>query len=853
MIKIQKHWLKRSILLPVILIMLIAFSFSVYSLSQFIIEWSYQEMLSDDTSKNTYWELELNHHKQKLTSIGSAMRQNSAIVDALIAQDREKLMAQAGPLLEGLSASEGMDIMTFLLPDHKVLLRAHKPQMYGDQGNLSVVRKAATLEKAVFGIDIGKDESIAVRFAQPWYREGHLIGFLVLGESLGHLLNHLDEVYYLRHMVLIDKALLYHKSVLIEGKVDAELAKVVDQTGHIISSSTIEHIPAPLLPLMKNHGFMPTADSRVISDKGKYYFRGLISLQDLGGKRIGGIMTLRDVSEFYHSLNLTRYKIIGISLILVAFLLVFLYRIISRAESLSIDTFEQIRQARDEWDHSFNAIGDPIFIHDEQFCVIQANRAYADKAKMRIDELIGKPYWEAFPRQQGPLAKCQHAVSDINNGTSNREQEEETIELENGETWVSRSFTILNQQQKHHFSIHILEEVTEREKLISSLSRENRARKVLSKSNQTLVTATEEASLLQTICDTLTEEGDYPLAWVGYSNNDSFGGLQYICSSGINRDELEHSLMSLNENNSHQSIASRCLLEGKRKISMNLKNDQDHPFSRDAGLYFGLESAAVFPLKQGDQTFGVLYIGAIGRHAFDGDEVELLNEVAMDMAFGVISLKSSEALTQAESSQLKVLAKLEQSLNKTVTAIATVVETRDPYTAGHQRHVSELAVAIAEELGLSFEQVESIRTASNIHDVGKIAIPAEILSKPTRLTPIEFELIKTHAQVGYDIIKDIDFPWRVADMVLQHHERLDGTGYPNGLKGDEILLESRIIAVADVFEAMSSHRPYRPALGIDIALEELERGQGSAFDPDVVNACIRLFKEKGMTLDSFFK
>ncbi len=176
------------------------------------------------------------------------------------------------------------------------------------------------------------------------------------------------------------------------------------------------------------------------------------------------------------------------------------------------------------------------------------------------------------------------------------------------------------------------------------------------------------------------------------------------------------------------------------------------------------------------------------------------------------------------------------------------VETRDPYTAGHQRRVADLARAIATEMNLPADQIDGIRMAAAIHDLGKISVPAEILSKPTKLTNIEFGLIKTHSQSGYDILKDIDFPWPIARMVLEHHERMNGSGYPNGLTGDNILMESRILAVADVVESMASHRPYRPSLGIEAALEEIEKNKGTLYDNAVADACLRLFREKGYQL-----
>jgi len=188
--------------------------------------------------------------------------------------------------------------------------------------------------------------------------------------------------------------------------------------------------------------------------------------------------------------------------------------------------------------------------------------------------------------------------------------------------------------------------------------------------------------------------------------------------------------------------------------------------------------------------------------------------------------------------------KLHQALEGTIQAMALTIEIRDPYTAGHQRRVSKLSCAIARELGMPEEQVEGIRVAGDIHDIGKIYVPAEILSKPGQITAIEYGIIKTHPQVGFDILKTIKFPWPVAQIVLQHHERLDGSGYPLGLKGDEILKEARILSVSDIVEAMSSHRPYRPAQGIGKALEEIIQNKGVFYDSDVVDACVKIFREK---------
>ena len=199
---------------------------------------------------------------------------------------------------------------------------------------------------------------------------------------------------------------------------------------------------------------------------------------------------------------------------------------------------------------------------------------------------------------------------------------------------------------------------------------------------------------------------------------------------------------------------------------------------------------------------------------------------------------------RAEKNLKETLDSLRMAVKTTIRVMVSAVEARDPYTAGHQFRVADLACAIATEMKLSKDRIEGIHMAGSIHDIGKLSIPAEILAKPTKLSEIEFSLIKEHARKGYEMLKDVESSWPLAEIVYHHHERMDGSGYPRNLKGDEILMEARIMAVADVVEAMASHRPYRAALGINAALKEIEDNRGSLYDADVVDACLRLFREK---------
>jgi len=211
--------------------------------------------------------------------------------------------------------------------------------------------------------------------------------------------------------------------------------------------------------------------------------------------------------------------------------------------------------------------------------------------------------------------------------------------------------------------------------------------------------------------------------------------------------------------------------------------------------------------------------------------------------------ESATTLIESREELKRSHAELKSALEGTIAVISMAVEVRDPYTAGHQRRVAGLACAIAREMGLDEEQIESIHMGATIHDIGKIYLPAEILTKPTMLSTMERQLVETHPQVGYDILKGVTLPWQTAEIAHQHHERMDGSGYPQGLKGEEICMEARVVAVADVVEAMTTHRPYREGLGIDLALKQIEENRGSLFDPVVADACLKLFRSKEYSLE----
>ena len=249
------------------------------------------------------------------------------------------------------------------------------------------------------------------------------------------------------------------------------------------------------------------------------------------------------------------------------------------------------------------------------------------------------------------------------------------------------------------------------------------------------------------------------------------------------------------------------------------------------------------PLKNDGQLAGMLLLSnKISHEPYSNEERKLLQSVSTEVAVNIDNAHLYESIKRKHS-------ELQKAMDGVIHAVSLVMETRDPYTAGHQRRVAELARAIAKEMGLSEWQIMGIHVAGLLHDVGKVAVPAEILSKPGKINQYEFSIIKNHCRVGYEILQRIDFPWPVTRAILQHHERLDGSGYPEGLSGEDIVLEARILGVADVVEAMSSHRPYRPALGLDCALQEISQASGILYDSEVVDACLKLLKKNEPVFD----
>lgn len=397
----------------------------------------------------------------------------------------------------------------------------------------------------------------------------------------------------------------------------------------------------------------------------------------------------------------------------------------------------------------------------------------------------------------------------------------------------SRDLLLLEETQLLESVADRIESMLEMRAHRAALVRINRALRTLSQTNRTLIHATSVPGLVADISRVMVESASYVSVWLALTDGEGFEVLSALGPCDTFADNIG---MRWREEADFRARIQDVVTNNAAHQRLLTGHDLDLLCAELCKT--GSINTLMLPVSSGERVLGVMGVYSLDRDAFALDELELLQELAGDTAYGIISLRTLDERNYARGA-------LDTVLFQTIEAIGLTVEKRDPYTAGHQERVAQLAVAIGRLMGLDEERLTGLHLGAVIHDIGKISVPSEILNSPGKLSKFEFGLIRSHPQVGYDIIKGVDFPWPVSQMIYQHHERLDGSGYPNGLKGDEIILEAKILAVADVVEAISSHRPYRPALGIEVGIREIKAGRGTLFEPAVVDSCLALFEHGG--------
>ena len=449
-----------------------------------------------------------------------------------------------------------------------------------------------------------------------------------------------------------------------------------------------------------------------------------------------------------------------------------------------------------EWIELLDAIEDPVFIHDKSYCLKYVNKSYCNLAGLDSQAMLGKPYWKFFPKGNGPLDGCIQAIeSETKNACS---REETTI---GNKTFLSKSFSKRSQDQKTVNAIHILQDITEQKRLSNELNHRNYFLE--------LVIENMPARIFWKGCD---------LLYLGCNTKFAKDAGFSSPSDLIGKSDYEMAW---------RSQAEMFRADDTRAIKLDVsKLDYEEESTSPDGKIAWLRTSKL-PLLDNDKNI----TGMLGFYQEITNEKQERDRVALEQKIHI------EDLNRALDSIIQVMSK--------------AMELRDPYTAGHQAKVALIACAIGKELGWDENHISGLRMSALVHDIGKIGIPSEILTKPAMLSEYEEKLMQEHAEKGYQLLKGISFPWPIADWVRQHHERTDGLGYPQGLHGEAISIEAKVLGVADTLEAMSAHRPYRPALGLPAALAEIKAQSGIKFDPDVVRTALSLFEGKE-NLDMFY-
>lgn len=373
----------------------------------------------------------------------------------------------------------------------------------------------------------------------------------------------------------------------------------------------------------------------------------------------------------------------------------------------------------------------------------------------------------------------------------------------------------------------LMQDVTEAEIL-------RKAWQTMLRGTDVLVHATDEESLIRDISHALVEAGGYRLAWYARYRPDSEHPLACVARAGVDDGYIDHAVLSREPAVLAADPSTRAIVTGEQFLVGDMATDERFAHWREPALDRGFRSLMVLPVFVRGRVDGAWLVYSAMTDAFDGGGHPLLSSLADQIGYGMARLRDANGIRR--------------TLLATVDMLSSVLELRDPYTGGHQRSVSELATEIGRELQLSDEQLLGLQLGSAIHDLGKIAVPAELLSKPGRMLVEEMDLIRTHVTRGFEIVSHYDWPWPIASMVRDHHERLDGSGYPDGKRGADISREARIIAVADTFEAMSHHRPYRAALGSVRAIDTIRAGRDISYDADVVDAFLAVI-DRGFDFD----
>lgn len=497
----------------------------------------------------------------------------------------------------------------------------------------------------------------------------------------------------------------------------------------------------------------------------------------------------------------------------------------------------RIAQTLQEWRATFDAITIPIFVYDQSYRLIRANRAYVDRSGMAMKDIVGQPYFDVFPKLGHPIIDPPQS--------SAQDTAKTEICLGTGEIFISENCPIYSENNEYRYTQHTLQEVTQAKHAERSIRRIRLTLKVATSCIRDMLRASNEAHMLQTVCKVAVNSGLYRFAWIGKMEHDENKTLRPLAQHHVTQDPEQIPVRTWDNTADKRSPIGEAIQTGKTCVVQDLMHDSRFSQLHHFAARNHLASAVALPLHQGPDIWGGLVLYSDEPNAFSDEEIHTLEILSASVAFGITARHSGSDDTNNLLPMTSTLNGSRANLEKIIVALEAVIATRRHYGSSNQRLVGAVGMAIALEMGLPHERAYGVRLAGILHDVGEIKVPEEILSKTGKLTGDERAQMQRHAQAGYEILSELDLPWPLAQTVLQHHERMDGSGYPQGLTGEQILLEARIIAVADTLVAITYQHKDHPRLGIPAALAEVEKGKGTLFDAAVVDATLRLFREKG--------
>ena len=496
---------------------------------------------------------------------------------------------------------------------------------------------------------------------------------------------------------------------------------------------------------------------------------------------------------------------------------------------------KEIKNKSQQNEKILNSITDCVILMDKDLNIKWANEA----SKKVIPDMVGNKCYTATLKSSVPCKECIVQKS-IKSGKVEKTLLKNSY-IEDGVKkdyyWEDIAIPIENEKGKITEIVEFSRNVTEIIESKRKIEHIANILKVVQESERLIIQEKDKKELATKICSKLLSTREYKDSWIILFDENMNPDYIYFSNKKSNYKKLSENL----KNKKYPKCIEKAIELKKSFFVINPEKDCSDCIIYDNYKNF---TAVSIPISHKERIFGILNLSVKSDFFKNIEEQNLLLGIASELGYGLNYLEKQDRLTSSEKEKKLAYLKIKANQEILIKSLGKVVEMRDPYTSGHQRRVAELTIEIAKNMNLSEERTDAVKIASLLHDIGKIYVPTEILNKAGKLSNLEFKMIKEHSQYGFELLKGLEFDFPVSEFVLQHHERIDGSGYPNGSKSDETYLESKIIAVADVVEAISSHRPYRPALGLETALEEIKNNSGKLYETEVVNACLKAF-EKG--------